>query len=109
MRQHAARVGILVARHVAHLHRVVAAWLLSALDYQIRSAHRIVRIVDLEAVERRVGVEVEAKRETVPLVRPRLQVRHASKVLHLGRTHRAEAVRGRHLVEFQRPDKLQPI
>ena len=107
VREHAAGVAVFVAGGVAHLHRVVAAGPARVLDEDVGRAHGIVRIVDLEAMERRVRIEVEAQGETVARLRTGLQVRRGAQSLRGDGPHGTETVGRRRAVEPQRLDELE--
>ena len=107
VREHAAGVAVFVAGGVAHLHRVVAVGPARVLDEEVGRAHGVVRVVDLEAVERSVRVEVEAQGEAVARLRAGLEVRRGAEALHGDGPHGAEAVGRRRAVERERLDKLE--
>ena len=109
VREHTARVGILVARHVSHLHRVVAARILRPLDDQVGRTRRVVGIVNLKEVERRIRREAKSQRVTVAPRRPCLQVWHAVQQLHFRRPHRAETIVRRRLAECRRGQLLDQL
>ena len=92
MRQGPARVRVFVPGEVANLEGVVVRMRFAELHDQVARALRVVRVVELQAVQLDGGIDVEEEREAVVAPRAGLDVGDAAQ-----------------LAEAERPDGAEPL